>query len=469
MNKRDPLHEKVLETCRRYELFDGAHSVLVGVSGGQDSVALLHALVTIRELDLRVGVAHLHHGMRGAHADEDEEYVEDLAERLGASFYAERRDVLAEGVRDGLNAEQSGRRARYSLFARVMAEANFDRIATGHTGTDRAETLLLNLFRGAGLDGMSSIPPKRGKIVRPLIGVTREDTEDYCKRHALPYRTDLTNLDPEHARRNAVRLEIMPRIKELVPEADGALVRACEAVEEELEWTDPMLAEWVADATISHDLDRSVLSLTALARMPSGALQRALRMAVEATRGDLLAVSREQIERLAALVRGAEVSTEVELPGGWVVRRGYKELTLERAQASVLPGEEAQPLPVPGSAYLSQRRIEVTAELVTAPERLDESAPETAYISPGAAGAGLVLRSWQEGERFQPLGMEGTKKLSDLFTDLKIERDWRHFVPVVARPSGEIVWVVGVRVSEVARATAGAPAVMLSAHPDEER
>lgn len=466
MPERDPLHQRILDAERRYGLLEGAGSVVVGVSGGQDSVALLHSLAVMDEFDLRLGVAHLHHGMRGETADKDQEFVEDLARELGAAFYPEWRDVIAEGERDGLNVEVSGRRARYSLYARVLAEGRYDRIATGHTGSDRAETLLLNLFRGAGLDGLSSIPPRRGRIIRPLIGCIREETREYCERQGLPYRIDITNLQPDHARRNALRLELLPEIRRLFPEVELALIRACEAIEEELGWTDPLLADWLEDAIERSDPDVTVISRRALAAMPAGALHRVLRMGLEEARGDLLDVSREQIERVAELVTGAEVGSAVELPGGWVARRGYEHLELTRAHSYVLPDNEAERLEVPGSARLEQRGVEVTAESVQAPERLDDGDRMTAFIDARAAARGLMLRSWLEGERMQPLGMEGTKKLSDLFTDDKVERERRHLVPVVARANGEILWVVGLRLAEAAKATPGAPAVKLTARFD---
>ncbi len=466
MAERDPLHLKILQADERYGLFGDAKSALVGVSGGQDSVALLHALAAMDELPLRLGVAHLHHGMRAEAADGDQEYVEDLARDLGVVFYPEWRDVLAEGERDGMNAEQSGRRARYSLYARVMAEGNFDRIATGHTGTDRAETLLLNLFRGAGLDGMRSIPPRRGRIIRPLIGITRDETEAYCVRHGLPYRTDLTNLQPEYARRNALRLEILPQVKEMFPEAERALIRACETIEEEIEWTDPLLSEWLAEATESMDLAGAVLSTDRLAEMPAGALYRVLRMALEQTRGDLLEVSREQIERVGALVQSGDVGSEIELPGGWIAKRGYKDLTLERAAFKVDAGTEAEYLAVPGSARLEERAVLVSTQEALAPEDLGGD-PMTAWVCADVTREGLVLRSWSEGERFGPLGMKGTKKLSDFFTDEKIPQAERERIAVVARPDGEILWIVGHRVSEAGRVASGEAAVKMTARVDE--
>jgi len=463
MAERDPLHQQILDADRRYGLFDGAKSVVIGVSGGQDSVALLHALAVMDEFDLRLGVAHLHHGMRAEDADEDQEFVEDLARELGAKFFAEYRDVISDGERDGMNAEVAGRRARYSLYARVLTDGEYDRIATGHTGSDRAETLLLNLFRGAGLDGMRSIPPKRGRIVRPLIGVTREETEEYCVRHGLPYRTDITNLQPDHARRNKVRLEILPLIREMFPEAEQAMIRACETIEEEIAWTDPLLSDWLDEATEKMDGGSAQLRIARLAEMPAGALHRVLRMGLEEARGDLLEVSREQVQRVADLVTTEQAGRAVELPGGWTARRGYERLTLERAHSRPLASDEAVPLLIPGTARLDRRGVQVEAEETAAPDDMNAGDAAVVYLNSEAASGGLVLRSWREGERIQPLGMDGTKKLSDLFTDLKVPSDQRGGIAVVARPNGDILWVVGYRLSETARTVAGSPAVKLTA------
>ncbi len=226
--ERDPLHARVLEAIERYRLLDGAGSVLVGVSGGQDSVALLH---TLRQLRPELGLAalHMHHGMRGERADRDAACVEGLCATLGVECVVRLRDLPLEMAESGLNAEQVGRLARYEEYEKVARAHGFDRIATGHTGTDRAETLLLNLFRGAGLRGLSSIPPRRGSIVRPLILATRDETAEYCRRHNLPTCTDESNLDPDYARRNLIRLRLMPIIAEHFPGAERALMRACEA------------------------------------------------------------------------------------------------------------------------------------------------------------------------------------------------------------------------------------------------
>ncbi len=460
--ERDPLHARVLEAIERYRLLDGAGSVLVGVSGGQDSVALLH---TLRQLRPELGLAalHMHHGMRGERADRDAACVEGLCATLGVECVVRLRDLPLEMAESGLNAEQVGRLARYEEYEKVARAHGFDRIATGHTGTDRAETLLLNLFRGAGLRGLSSIPPRRGSIVRPLILATRDETAEYCRRHNLPTCTDESNLDPDYARRNLIRLRLMPIIAEHFPGAERALMRACEAVEEELAWTEPILRAMLSQAVVAVTGERLTLDAVELARAEPGALHRLLRLALEQVRGDLEGLSREHVERLAELALSGATGTVVELPGDVRVRRQYDAVTIEpdEPRAEYLP-ERAQ-LPVPGEAALPLRGVVVRAEPAVTPDGFAADDPLTAYVNAGAAARGLVLRSHEPGERFIPLGMTGSRKLQDYFVDEKVPRRLRDRIPVVTDADGVVLWVVGQRLAEPARAEAGAGAVRLSA------
>ncbi len=460
--QRDPLHERVLEAVERYDLLDGVESVLAGVSGGQDSVALLHSLVALYP-DLRIAAVHVHHGIRRESADRDAACVRGLCASLDVEVFVTHRDVPAESEQSGLNAEQAGRVARYEEYGRVTREHGFDRIATGHTATDRAETLLLNLFRGAGLRGLSSIPPVRGEIIRPLIMATREQTGAYCTRHGLLTCTDESNLDPDYARRNAIRLRLMPMVREQFPGAEDALIRACEAVEEELDWTDPLLRDLLNGAIIDRGEDCLTLDVEALADQPDGALHRVLRMALEDVRGDLEGLSREHIERIANLTHSGETGSVVELPGQLRVRKQYDVFSIEPDVPHRDYPQESAAVRVPGETTLPRRGVTVKAERAEAPADFAADDPLTVYVGADAAQPGLTVRNHRPGERFIPLGMTGSRKLQDFFVDEKVPRHRRDRIPVVASGDGQILWVVGHRLAEPARAEAGEPAVRLTA------
>lgn len=461
---RDPLHARILQAEARYGLLAGGRRVLVALSGGQDSVALLHALLTMPEVQAEVAALHVHHGMRGAEADADERTVRETCAELGVECFVARRDVPAEAAAAGVGVELAGRRARYEEYERVAREHGFDRIATAHTATDRAETLLLNLLRGAGLRGLAGIPPRRGRVVRPLIFASRAETGEYCRRHGLPVCTDATNLDADHARRNALRLTILPLIEEHFPGAEAALVRACEAIEEELAWTQPLVARLVAEFTEAREDGGVDLRVAGLEELPTGLLHRVLMGVLEQARGGLDGIGREHVERVAELALSGSTGATVALPGPWQARREYGRVHLEPAQTETAPpADEEEPLPVPGKALLPERGWLVCAEPGVAPDDLTTGGPLVAWIDAAAAARGLVLRNVRPGDRFIPLGMSGSRKLQDLFVDDKVPRRERARAAVVADARGQILWVVGHRLAEPARATSGAAAVRLTA------
>ncbi len=460
---RDPLHERVRLAERRYGLLADARRILVGLSGGQDSLALLHALVTMDEVTAEVGAVHVHHGMRGAEADADEAAVRAICDDLGVECFVARRRVPDEAAQSGLSVELAGRRARYEEYERIARDHGFERIATGHTGSDRAETLLLNVLRGAGLRGMTSIPPRRGRIIRPLICATRSETGEYCRRHQLAIRTDRTNLDPEHTRRNVLRLRIMPLIEESFPGAEAALMRACEAAEEELAWTEPLVRAWLEEATTAAERGKLKLAARPLAELPDGALHRLIISALEQVRGGLDEVRHEHIGAIATLITRAGTGAAVQLPGLWRARREYEHVVFERAEDDEDAfGEEWVPLPVPGEATLHERGLTVYAVPGRAPADLASEDASVAWIDATDLRGGLVLRSVRPGDRFVPLGMTGSKKLQDFFVDEKVPRRLRARAAVVTDADGRIVWVVGHRIAQHARATSGAPAVRLA-------
>ncbi len=461
----DPLHSLIEQACERYGLLEGASSILVAVSGGQDSVALLHALVSM-QVAREVAALHVHHGLREGEADADEALVRRLCEELSVRCHVVRRCIAEEAEASGRNIEQAGRFARYEECERTAYEHGYQRIATAHTGTDRAETLLLNLFRGAGLRGLRSIPPMRGRIIRPLILVARRQTADYCRRHGLEFRIDRSNLDPDYARRNAVRHEIMPAIEQRFPGAESALLRACEAIEEELAWTEPVLRHWLEEATVAKSAKRLEMDAGRLSTLETGALNRLMRLALERVRGNLEGISREQIERAGKLV-GAETGAKVELAGALRVRKEYGRVIIEPDVAVADLPAECVTLPVPGEACLQRRGVRVVAEPGEAPQDFAADDRCTVWIDENAAAEGLVLRSIEPGDRFEPLGMMGSTKLSDFFINERIPRRRRAQIPVVAGPDGRILWVVGQRLAEPARVRDRRRAVRLSAIFDE--
>ena len=218
-----PLEQKALLALRQYSLFTQGDRIAVGVSGGADSVALLRFLAVLREeYRWELIVCHIHHGLRGAEADRDEQFVRELAGQLGLPYAVRHIDAAALALENHLSVEEAGRNARYAFFAETAGEGG--RIATAHTLDDTIETVLMNLIRGTGLHGLCGIPRIRGNIVRPLLDVTRAEVEEYLALLGQPYCTDSTNLSNDYTR-NRVRHDILPRLRELNPNFTGAMAR----------------------------------------------------------------------------------------------------------------------------------------------------------------------------------------------------------------------------------------------------
>ena len=228
---------KALSTCEKYKLLEDGGTVLVALSGGADSTALLHFLYSVKEkYNLTILAAHLNHGIRGEEADRDERFCKILCEKYNIPFYSKTLDIPALSKQRGVSEELCGRDERYA-FLGTLAEAHNARIATAHNADDNAETLIFNLARGSSLRGAAGIPPKRGRIIRPLIEVTRAQIEEYCAENGLDFVTDSTNLGDEYTR-NKIRHHVIPVLRELNPSFEAAVTRFTDTAAEVSDYLD---------------------------------------------------------------------------------------------------------------------------------------------------------------------------------------------------------------------------------------
>ncbi len=213
---------KVISAIEQYNMLSIGDTVIVGLSGGADSCALLLALCSLRDkMSLKVFACHVNHGLRGEEADRDEAFTRALCEKCSVGLFVLHADIRAEAAKRHIGTEQCGREVRYEFFERKAKELNA-KIATAHTASDNAETVLFNLARGSGISGLCGIPPVRGNIIRPIIFAGREDTEEYCRRNGIEYVTDSSNLTREY-NRNKLRLDAVPVMKEINPSFENAV------------------------------------------------------------------------------------------------------------------------------------------------------------------------------------------------------------------------------------------------------
>ncbi len=459
MERRMRLQRKLVETVNQHQMLQAGYRILVAVSGGPDSMALLHALYTLAdELDIKLAVAHLNHQLRGPAADGDEAYVKQWCKQWDLPFFAQRQDIAKLAAQQKLSVEEAGRQARYSFFARLADEHDFDRVALGHTATDRIETLLINLLRGTGLSGLCGIPPRRGRFIRPLIAAWRNETAAYCRQYDLQPRLDASNLSSDNYLRNQVRLELLPLLEsEYAPHIQSALLRLAQAAQQELSWTEPLVQAAYQQAAEDNDHSLS-LDLAQLADMAPGLRYRLLRQALVRLRGDAADIEAVHYNMLQQLIGKAQTGAEMHLPGAISARRGYNSIELSTGGHGSSESGEAigghYILPVPGKVRVPQVELTVSTELTRKrPAKLGNARGRQVTVDGQVIGQVLLVRGWQPGDSFQPLGLSGHKKLQDLFVDKKVPRHERDRIPLIVTGDDQIVWVVGYRLADPFKVT----------------
>ena len=453
--------------------------VATAVSGGADSVALLRLLEELRgELGITLLVAHFNHQLR-AEADEDERFVAGLAEQLGLEFQAGRADVAAIAKQKGWNLEDAARRLRYEFFDRMVAEGRASRVAVAHTADDQAETVLANLLRGTGLAGLAGIYPTRGGVVRPLLGLRRQELRQYLASRSQPWREDVTNLDATRLRVR-IRHELLPVLeRDFQPNAvehlvglarraredeafwsaliDECFERLVSPVESGLEISVPDLLEpwrWAQSGQVPQVEEEGL-------RAVGSRLVRRILATVKGDRQRFTARHVEQVFHLAALSASGH---RIELPGV-VVERRFDRLVFSAAPHG---GGLAETPSTPDAYEYEVDLPEQGTEAVTVPEIgrrfslkvIDWPAARSDTRNAGDAldrdrlRGPLVLRNWRPGDVYRPRGRRHARKLKRLFVERRIGARERSGWPVLTS-AGQVVWVRGWPPAEEFAAGAG--------------
>ena len=441
------LADRVRASVRTYGLWPRGGRVLVALSGGPDSTALLHLLRELQrsgEVEL-AGLAHVNHGLRAAAVD-DEAFCRQLAADVQVPLHVERAGVRELAGQWRTSLEDAGRRVRYAWFERVAAELGADAIATGHTRDDQAETFLLQLMRGAGPRGLAGISPRRGRICRPLIDIRRHELRAYLECRQLAFRDDESNLDPAFTR-NRVRHQLLPVLeREFSSGIVTVLAREAAIARQDEDRLNAEAIE-VAGSVVLAKRDGAEIDARALRSLHPAVASRVARMAM-----GRLAPERylgfDHVERLLRLAEEGGPAA-VSLPGQEARRIGER-IVLRRSFAAPFANSFRFALSIPGEVLLQSQGWAVSAEIAASRGPLDKDPGSlTVAVSPAGVALPLSVRSRQRGDRLHPRGMNGRgKKLQDLFVDGKIARQQRDLVPLVVDRDDRILWVVGAAVTE---------------------
>ncbi len=449
----------MLRFIQEQHLIPGQPKLVVAVSGGPDSVCLLHILVKLQEkLGIKLHVAHLNHQLRGAESEADAQYVADLARQLDIPATIEPRDVKAYQTQQRLSLEEAAREVRYTFLAQVANSIGTDRVAVGHTADDHVETILMHLIRGTGTRGLRGLQPSSQwpssgsslTIIRPLLQVSREETNAYCHQHQLMPRIDTSNLSLSPLR-NRIRQQLLPLLQSYNPQVTEALLRTAHIAADDLAFLDKEVAHlWGRIAQKQENI--ITLDKERFLELPSALKRHLLRNCIEKLLGNLKDIETRHLEEImAALNKSA--GKRINLPEGLIFSIEYDKYLLGSDPAALSPFpvlETEFALKIPGETQLPGWHIAATS---IAREEMKEADNDfTAYFDLDKVGNKLTVRPRQPGDRFQPLGMSQSKKLNEFMIDSKIPRAWRPRIPIVGSPQ-HILWVVGWRIDERAKVT----------------
>ena len=464
--KQPPLEQRVLQFIREHRLVSSQHELLVAVSGGPDSVCLLHILAKLQEeLGIRLHVAHLNHQLRGVDAEADAEYVADLARQLGIPATIEKRDVKAYQAQQRISLEEAAREVRYTFLAQVAKSIGTNQVAVGHTADDHIETILMHLIRGTGTRGLRGLQPSSRwqssgnslTIIRPLLPLSRQETADYCRHHQLMPRTDASNLSLSPLR-NRIRHQLLPLLRSYNPRVAEALLRTARIAGDDLAFLDSESARLWGEL-VQRQENTIVLDKGRFLELPSALQRYLLRMSIEKLLGNLKDIETRHIEEIMdALAKPA--GKRLSLPGGLNFFIDYDKYLIGPDAAALSPFPVLGgkfPLKLPGETHLSGWRV--VATIINREQMAEKDEDFTAYLDFDKTGDRLVVRSRQPGDRFQPLGMSQPKKLGEFMIDSKIPSAWRQRIPVVCSPE-HILWVVGWRIDDRVKVTKGTKQVL---------
>ena len=446
--------ERVRQTIKDSMMLNSGDKVIVAVSGGPDSMCLLHILYSLKEeLNIELAAAHVNHCLRGEEADADEEYVRKFCNSIGVEFYSKRVDIHNYAKERNLSCETAGREVRYDFFNELFHKLKAQKIALAHNANDQAETVLMRIMRGAGMEGLVGIKPVRDNIyIRPIINILRKDIEAYCSENNLGARIDKSNLENIY-NRNKVRLELIPYIQDnFNKDIVNTLVRLSQTVSKDNEYLDRMASERYQ--LYGNNVGGRVLIRKEAFGEPEAILTRILRIALFKLTGTLKNFDKLHIYEIIDIA-GRSTGKKAILPNNVVALNSYEhiELYLNKREGLTTKDKEEYKIYINKVNDVQCGKYKISVKLVERKKMINfKNKILTKYFDYDKIIGDMILRYRKDGDRFTPLGMSGSKKLKDIFIDMKIPQEERDKIPLICFGE-DIGWIVGYRVSDKYKVT----------------
>lgn len=452
---------KVLEVITKYNIIENGDKIVVGVSGGPDSVCLLHILYKLREsMDLGLVAVHVNHMLRGDESLEDEAFVENFCGRLNVELVSRRIDIKKLAKERKLSLEETGRIERYRLFKKVAESTGAKKIAVAHNKNDQAETVLMNIIRGTGLDGLKGMDYIRGRIIRPLLGIERAEIEDYCRIHSLNPRIDSSNLEDIYTR-NRIRLDLIPYIDKLF-NADivNSITKMSDLIRDDNSFIEKKIDEICDKAEIKSNDREVILSFPALKECHIAAQRRIIRNSIKKVKGDIKGIATVHIDSIIDLIENGTTGSILHLPHDVRAEKSYGILKIYLQEFEKEDIYFNKKVDIPGITVIDEINGKIEASLIEVSSdafnmkdftRISEKS-QIQFFDYDRLREGIYLRNRRNGDVFKPLNSSGTKKLKEFFIDNKIPRETRNQIPLISKDK-EIVWIIGYKISDKFKVT----------------
>jgi len=440
-------------------LISSDDKILVGVSGGADSISLMYVLVAFSKIKkFSLAVAHINHMARGLESKSDADYVAQISKQLNVPFFLKEANIAKECFRLKRSFQETARIIRYQFFEKTLSEINGTKIALAHSADDQVETILLNIIRGSGLKGLVGIPQIRGKIIRPFLQVYRSDIEGYLKRRGISFCNDSSNRDTKYLR-NKIRKELIPYLEAYNPAIKKNLHEMSQIVKED----DLLLAHMTREifnknfCLKGNESKRILWEIEIFLSYPLSLQRRLIRETFFKITGELVGITNFHIEQILNLFYSPKVGKLLNLPKNVLVKCSYFSISFEAGFKTVeqpISRSSSIPITIPGVTELEGGQIQVNTQIIKEKINFSLLNPQIeAYFDIQKTGSKLKARFFREGDRFQPLGMSGKKKLKAFFIDNKIPQNLRRRIPILTNDKDDIIWVYGQRIAHFCRVT----------------
>lgn len=439
--------QKALQFIREQELLKNGDSVVVGFSGGPDSTFLLQLFLIIQNIfGLKIYAAHLNHKLRGEESEEDEKFVREFCKKNKIECLFDTKDIQKIAQEKKQSLEETARIERYKLFNEAAQQFKANKIATGHTLNDNAETMIFNFIRGSGVSGLRGIPVKRDNIIRPLLGLTKEEILDFLKKENIPYRIDTTNFEEDYTR-NFIRNKIIPLLMELNPSLFETLSISADLLR--------LLEKYI-------EVEEAKFDKIFVSKKAEKLLRIKIEDNVDYKNYLMMDLIRKKINSIFNIQIGYEKSKEItnliKQEKGTTIQINEKILALRESHSILIfvkPEFEEVNFSVTYDSKLQKyygSYFEFKISSAPAREAKLSNNPYVEFFDADKVKHKLILRNWKPGDKFVPLGMKYSKKVSDILTDAKVPSIFRKQILVLC-DGPEIIWLVGVRLSEKYKVT----------------